>query len=160
MKSTNRVFMIGKYTVAVLLFIYIVILMVTISGTNKSFEEVSAPLIRALEGTDLVEINGQGFRNIYGIDPADLEGVVMFTNTFPLSAEEVLLIQVGHADQINDVVQVIEDNLATRRQSFGGVAPEEVHLIDNAQLTVRGDHIFLAVSPRATELRRVFLDSL
>ena len=160
MKSENRVVTVGKYTVAVLLVSFIVILMVTISGTSKSFEEVSAPLIRALEGQELVEVNGQGFRNIYGIDPADLEGVVMFTNPFPMSAEEVLLVQVGHADQINDVVQVIEEHLATRRQSFGGVAPEEVHLIDNAQLTVRGDHIFLAVSPRATELRRIFLDSL
>ena len=160
MKSKMSVATVGKYAVAVLLVSYIIILMVTISGTNKSFEEVSAPLIRALEGADLVEINGQGFRNIYGIDPDDLEGVVMFTNAFPLSAEEVLLIQVRHADQVNDVVKVIEESLATRRQSFGGAAPEEVQLIDNAQLTVRGNHIFLAVSPRATELRRIFLDSL
>ena len=160
MKSKNKVVTVGKYTATALLVFYIVVLMVTISGTNKSFEEVSGPLIRALEGTELVEVNGQGFRNFYGMDPAVLEGVMMFTNIFPLSAEEVLLIQVNHADQVNEVVQAIEERLATRRQSFGEAAPEEVQLIDNAQLTVRGDHIFLAVSPRATELRRIFLDSL
>ena len=160
MKSKIRGVAIGKYATTVLLVFYIIILMATISGSNRAFEEVSAPLIRTLENTDLVEVNGQGFRHVYGINPADLEGVVMFTNTFSLSAEEVLLIQVSHAGQINDVVQAIEESLLARRQNFAGVAPEEVRLIDNAQLTVRGDYIFLAISPRATELRRIFLDSL
>lgn len=160
MRSKIRVVTIGKYTTTVLLVFYVVTLIVTISGSNRAFEEVSAPLIRALENTDLAPVNGQGFRHAYGINPADLEGVVMFTSTFSMSAEEVLLIQVSNSAQINDVVQVIEESLVTRRQSFAGVAPGEVHWIDNAQLTVRGDYIFLAISPRATELRRVFLDSL
>jgi len=150
----------GKIITTVLLISYIIILLVHLSGSNRSFEEVSAPLIRTLENTDLVEVNGQGFRNFYGVNPAELEGVVMFTSTFSLSAEEVLLIQVRHPEQINDLVRTIEESLIDRRKSFGEAAPEQVHYIDNAWLTVRGDYVFLAISPRATELRRIFLDSL
>ena len=93
MKSKNRVVMmgkvvmIGKMITTVLLISYILILMVNLSGSNRAFEEVSQPLIRVLENTDLVEVNGQGFRNYYGVNPAELEGVVMFTSPFSLSAE-------------------------------------------------------------------------
>jgi hypothetical protein len=151
---------IGKYVIAVLLLFYIVVLILGISGSNRSFEEVSTPLIRVLEDTDLVEVNGQVFRNLYGINPDDLEGVVMFTGEFRLSAQEVLLIQASHWSQVPEIVEMIEKSLVSRRQSFGRVVPEEVHWIDNAQLTVRGNHIFLAIGPEAAEFRRIFLDNL
>jgi hypothetical protein len=160
MKSKTKVFNVGKYVVAALLVSYVVVLILSDSGSSKSFEEMSAPLIRVLEDTDMVEVNGQGFREFYGINPVDVEGVVMFTGESSLSAQEVLLIQASHLDQVPELVEVIEESLVNRRQSFGYIAPQEVHMIDNAQLTVRGNHVFLAISPRASEFRRVFLANL
>jgi hypothetical protein len=160
MRGKHKIVTIGKYTSLVVILVYIIGLFVWVSGSNRPFDEVSTPLIRTLEATDMVEVNGQGFRRFYGINPADLEGVVMFTSEFRLSAEEVLLIQVQCQEQITEIVHVIEENLAMRRKNFETVAPEEVHWIDNAQLTVRGEHIFLAVGSQATEFRRVFLNAL
>jgi hypothetical protein len=160
MKTKTKVFAVGKFVTAVLLVSYIAVLVLSNSGSSRSFEEVSTPLIRVLEDTDMIEVNGQGFREFYGIDPVDIEGVVMFTGEFNLSAQEVLLIQARHSDQVPELVEVIEESLVNRRQSFGYNAPEEVHWIDNAQLTVRGNHIFLAISPQASEFRRVFLANL
>jgi hypothetical protein len=160
MKLIMKMLTVGKYVTAALLVSYIVVLLLNINGSNKSFEEVSTPLIIVLEETDMVEVNGQGFREFYGIDPGDVAGVVMFVSEFGLSAQEVLLIQASHASQVPELVEVIEESLVDRRQNFGNLAPQEVQLIDNAQLTVRGNHIFLAISPRASEFRRVFVANL
>jgi len=160
MRAGNRVATVGKYASLGILLVYIVVLIVSISGTSRSFEEVSAPLRRTLENTELVEVNGQGFRRFYGINPANLDGVLMFTSEFRLSAEEVLLIQVHYPEQIAEIVNIIEESLATRQEAFGNYVPDEVYWIEHAQLTIRGNYIFLAIGEQAMELRQLFLNSL
>lgn len=151
---------IGKYTAILLTLIYIIFLLTGMSGSNKPFEDVAAPLQRALENTELIEVNGQGFRHTYGINPAELAGVMMFASEFRLSAEEVLLIEARDSEQVSELLQRIEEQLQDKRNRFGNHAPEEIHYIDNAQLTVRGNHIFLAIGPQATEFRQIFVESL
>ena len=160
MRRGNRVATVGKYASLVILLVYIVVLIVGISGTSRPFDEVSAPLRRALENTEWVEVNGQGFRRLYGINPAHLEGVLMFTSEFRLSAEELLLIQVHYPEQIAEIVNIIEESLATRQEAFGNYVPDEVYWIENAQLTIRGNYIFLGIGEQAMELRQLFLKSL
>ena len=160
MRAGNRVATVGKYASLGILLVYIVVLIVGISGSSRPFEEVSAPLRRTLEDTELIEVNGQGFRRFYGINPANLEGVLMFTSEFRLSAEEVLLIQVHYPEQIADIVSIIEESLATRQEAFGNYVPDEVYWIEHAQLTIRGNYIFLGIGEQAEEFRQVFLNSL
>ena len=151
---------IGKYMAIVTAIVYVVFILSGMGGSNKPFEEVASSLRWALENTELIEVNGQGFRHSYGINPAELEGVMMFASEFRLSAEEVLLIEAKDLEQVNQLIERIEEQLLEQRNALGNHAPEEVHYIDNAQLTVRGNHVFLAIGPRATEFRQIFVDSL
>jgi len=160
MKLRIRFVSVAKYVVLVAIFVYVIMLFVFISGTTRPFEEVTNGIRPAMGGTDLVEINGQGFRRIYGINPATLGGVMMFASEFRLSAEEVLVILVYDQDQIEPIRQTIEERLANQRQEFVDYNEDQVELIDNAQLVIRGNYIFFAVSERAKELRDIFLSSL
>jgi len=140
--------------------LYVAVLLIYTSGSSKSFEAVAAPVKEALASSELQQVDMQGFRRNYQLNPADFDGVMMYASEFRLAADEVLLIRVKSQQQITGVVRVIEERLQSRRQDFDGYVPEQVQLIDQAQLSVRGNYIFLAVGPDAEHYKKIFSNSL
>ena len=149
-----------KYTVVAMIVAYIVVLVINLGGSSKPFEVVAASVQAGIHTENLGRADDQRFRRNYGYNVADFDGVLLYASQFRLSAEEVLLIKVKSTSQVNEVRQVIEERLQSRRQDFDGYAPEQVQLIDQAQLVVRGNYIFLAVGQNADEYRKLFLNSL
>jgi len=54
----------------------------------------------------------------------------------------------------------VERRIEQRRNDFDGYAPEQVQLLENAQVLVRGRFVFMAVSPDAEQYRTAFVKSL
>ncbi|MFR6259131.1 MAG: DUF4358 domain-containing protein, partial [Anaerovoracaceae bacterium] len=59
-----------------------------------------------------------------------------------------------------EVSDAIDKHLAEKKEVYDGYAPEEVKLIEDAQRSVRGNYIFLAVAPKAQEYQEIFNRSL
>ena len=77
-----------------------------------------------------------------------------------LSAEEVLLIRVRSGSQIQEVRETLEARIDSCISDFDGYVPEEVKLLEEAVLNVRGNYIFFAVAPKAEEYLEAFRNSL
>lgn len=149
-----------KYVVLAVIFIYIALLMVFTSGSNKPFKEVAVSVENALGQSDLQKMDGQALKRYYGLNSADYDGVLLYSAQSSMSAEEVLLIKVKDDSQVQEVTDAIDEYLRTQREDFEGYAPEEVKLLDDAQRSVRGDYIFLAVSGEAQRYKEAFDTSL
>lgn len=149
-----------KYVVLAVIFIYIALLMVFTSGSNKPFKEVAVSMENALGQSDLQKMDGQALKRYYGLNSADYDGVLLYSAQSSMSAEEVLLIKVKDDSQVQEVTDAIDEYLQTQREDFEGYAPEEVKLLDDAQRSVRGDYIFLAVSGEAQRYKEAFDASL
>ena len=134
--------------------------MVYTSGSNRPFAEVAKEVEQALDTANLTKMDGQALKRYYGLNSADYEGVLLYSSESAMSAEEVLVIKVKENDQVQDVSDAIDEYLAEKKNEFEGYVPEEVKLLDDAQRSVRGNYVFLAVAPKAQEYKEAFNKSL
>ena len=95
-------------------------------------------------------------KRYYGLNSADYEGVMLYTAESSMSAQEILLVKTKTTEQAEEVKAAVEQHRANRRNDFDGYAPDQVQLLDEAQISVRGKFVFYAVSPKAETYKSVF----
>ena len=149
-----------KYVVSAVIIAYIVVLMIFTSGSTKSFTQVEKAVEASLDTSNLKQVDVQGLKRYYGLNSADYEGVMLYSSQVSMSTEEVLLIKVKNEKQVQQVKDAVQKRLDNRKKDFDGYAPEQVKLIEQAQLSVRGKFIFLAVAPKAEAYKDAFANSL
>lgn len=149
-----------KFGVALVILAYIVWLLVYTSGSTRPFEQVAQELEASISDGNLVKQDSQALKRYYGLNSADYEGVLFYSAESSVSAEEVLLIKVRSEDQVQQVRDAVEKRLESRESAFEGYMPEQEKLLEDAQLLVRGNYIFLAVSPDAASYAAAFAGSL
>lgn len=149
-----------KYVVVLVILVYIVLLMIYTSGSTKSFEQVMGLVEPSVKTENLVKQDSQAFKRYYGLNSADYNGVMFYSSDFNISAEEVLLIEVKSEKQVQQVRDAVNERLESRKNAFEEYAPEQIKLLADAQLLVRGKYIFMAVSPDAAEYASIFINSL
>lgn len=149
-----------KYITVAAIIVYVVLMMIFASGSTKAFSEVAKGVEASLDTKNLEKQDSQALKRYYGLNSADYDGVLFYSASSSMSAEEVLMIKVKNDDQIQGVRDAINTRIANRKNDFDGYAPKQVQLLDSAQLKVRGDYIFLAVAPKADEYLSAFSKSL
>lgn len=149
-----------KYVAAAAIIGYIALLLFYTGGSTKSFDEVRSVVEASLNTENLTEQGSQALKRYYGLNSEEYEGVMYYSSEFSISAEEVLLIRVKDESQVQQVRDAVEGRISDRLNDFEGFAPEEVQLLEEAQLLVRGKYIFLAIAPEAEVYADVFVTSL
>ncbi len=149
-----------KYVMAALLIGYVVLVLIVTGGSSKSFEEVSGGVEASLNSKNLTRQSGQALKRYYGLNSADYKGAMLYSSDASISVEEVLVIEAKNEAQTAEIREAVERRIEKRRNDFDGYAPEQVQLLDKAQILVRGRFVFMAVSPNADRYRTAFVKSL
>lgn len=149
-----------KYVTLGLIVAFVVLLMINMSGSNAPFADVAKAVEQSLDQSNLTKQGDQMLKRSFGLNSADYEGVMYYSSEFNMSAEEVLLIKVKDEGQVRAAADAIESRIAARKEAFDGYVPEEVKLLDDAKLSIRGKYIFFAVAPKADTYLSVFSQSL
>lgn len=152
--------MILKYLISVMIIAYIVVLMIFTSGSTKSFDKIEKAVESALDTENLKKADVQGLKRYYGLNSADYDGVMLYSSEKSMSTEEVLLIKVRDEGQMQHVKDAVQKRIENRKNDFEGYAPEQVKLLEQAQLSVRGKYLFLAIAPKAEAYKDAFANSL
>ncbi|MGC4019048.1 MAG: DUF4358 domain-containing protein [Muricomes sp.] len=139
---------------------YIVFLMIFTSGSTKPFEQIEKAVEDSLDMENLKKADVQGLKRYYGLNSADYDGVMLYTSKSSISTEEVLLIKVKHDGQMQQVEDAVQERIESRKNAFQGYAPKQVKLLEQAQISVRGKYLFLAVSSKAESYKEAFMKSL
>lgn len=151
---------IAKYIAAALIIAYVVLLILYASGSTRPFGKVEKAVESSLDTKNLKKAGVQGLKRYYGLNNADYDGVLLYTAAGSISAEEVLLLQVKNDSQIKQVQKAIQKRIENRENDFEGYAPKQVQQLKQAQISVRGSFVFLAVGPKAAEYKTAFSKSL
>ena len=141
-----------KYIIAGIILIYIVILLIFTSGSTKSFSEVRKKVEKAISQEELQQESGQKFKRYYGLNAADYEGVMLYSAKSSMSAEEILLVKTKTDEQVKEVER--------RMLDFEGYAPEQVRMLEQAQISVRGKFVLCVVSPKVSVYVTAFSKAL
>lgn len=149
-----------KYALVAVIVVYVALLLIFTSGSTKSFAAVEKKVEASLDTKAMKKAGVQGLKRYYGLNSADYEGVMLYTAESSMSAQEILLVKTKTTEQAEEVKAAVEQRRANRRNDFDGYAPDQVQLLDEAQISVRGKFVFYAVSPKAETYKSVFSKSL
>ena len=146
------------------LVVAIVALAVMFGGNQVSdapFEDVSAAVLEHVDTENMTLAENQMVKRLYGLDPANFEGCVLYYPTTNMMAEEILLIKLTDVSQAEAVQKAMEARLQTQKTTFEGYGVEQFDLLTNyCVLEVRGNYALFVVSKTHTDAYEAFLDAL
>lgn len=149
-----------KYTMTFLLVVYLMLLLLYSSGSSKAFDKVAAKFEAGVTSDTLKKQSEQAVKRYYGLNSADFDGVLLYTSMDSISPEEILLVKTKNDRQIKFVRDAIWKRVESRKDSFENIAPEQLKVLDKAQISVRGRYVFFVVSPEAQTYSTLFTNSL
>lgn len=127
---------------------------------NKPFAEVEKELRRALDAEGMTDGGPRGLKRYYSLNSEEYAGAMFLCAENSMSADEILLIKTKDPSQLEEIQTAISRRIGNRKADFGNYAPEETKLLEQAEIAVRGDYIFMAVSKQAGKYKEAFLESL
>lgn len=149
-----------KYVMLFLFVVYIVLLLLYSSGSTKDFDKVAKKFESEMNSETLRKQSTQAVKRYYGLNSADFEGVLLYTSRDSISAEEILIVKAKTDRQIQGVRDAIWNRIESRKDSFENIAPDQLKVLDKAQITVRGRYVFFVVSKDAKKYSTLFTNSL
>lgn len=134
-----------------------------ISGNSESaapFSTVQDSVISVADLSPMQEADNQIVKRLYGLNPGDYEGLICYTPTTNMGAEEILLVKLADMSQQAAVTAAIEARVATQLDAFEGYAIEQYEMLQNCCVEVQGNYILLVVAADPAPVRQAFLDAL
>ena len=159
-KSVKVVVFVSKYVLLVCIILFVAIIFLNAGDSNKTFEIVEKELRQTLDLGTLTDCGSQELKRYYSLNSEDYAGIMLFMAEESMSADEILLIKVKEQSQLEEIEAAVDKRLESRINDFGSYAPEQTALLEAAEITMRGDYIFLAVSEHAEKYKEAFLKSL
>lgn len=106
-----------------------------------AFPDVFAAVSAAADKTDMQEADNQMIRRLYGLDPADYEGIACLYPTTNMGAEELLVIKLASPDQRETAAAAVTARRDAQRAAFDGYGIEQCAMLDRSVIEVRGNYI-------------------
>lgn len=128
--------------------------------SHAKLETVTAAVTEAVDTQAMQAADAQKIKRLYGLNPADYAGVVLYYPVTNMDAEELLLVQLNQLSQQETVEAAVQSRLETQKTSFDGYGAEQTALLEESVLEVRGNYILFVVHPEAAAARTAFLQTL
>lgn len=134
-----------------------------VSGNRESataFDTMSAAVTSAADLSTMQEADNQMVKRLYGLDPSDYEGLLLYSPTTNMGAEEILLVKLKDMSQQETVKAAIDTRVTTQMNSFEGYAVTQYEMLQKAVIEVQGNYILLVVASDTSPVQQAFLGAL
>ena len=115
---------------------------------------------QAMDLTGMRQADAQLLRRLYGLNGGELAGWALWTSEDNMAVEELLLAECVSEAQAEQVREALEARRSTQIQNFEGYGPEQVRLLEDSIMEVRGVYVLFVVSEQAREVKDAFLGVL
>lgn len=115
---------------------------------------------QAMDTTGMRQADAQLLRRLYGLNGGELAGWALWTSEDNMAVEELLLAECVSEAQAEQVREALEARRNTQIQNFEGYGPEQVRLLEDSIVEVRGVYVLFVVSEQAREVKDAFLGVL
>ena len=115
---------------------------------------------QAMDTTGMRQADAQLVRRLYGLNGGELAGWALWTSEDNMAVEELLLAECVSEAQAEQVREALEARRSTQIQNFEGYGPEQVRLLEDSIMEVRGVYVLFVVSEQAREVKDAFLSVL
>ena len=128
--------------------------------SRADFSAVAESVTSAADLSPMVEGDNQMVRRLYGLNPADYEGVLLYYPSSNMGAEEILVVKLSDLSQQETVKAAMEARIQAQMDVFEGYAPEQYATLEKGVVEVHGNYLLLVVAEDTAPVQKAFLDSL
>ena len=151
--------------------------------SSAAFEDVASAVTASVDLSALQEGSVQMVKRLYGLNPSDFDGCLLYypqTNMEAeellllglhvclrvieqanMEAEELLLLKLRDTSQQEAVRAAVEARLETQKTSFDGYGLEQYDLLTNHSiLDIRGNYVLFVVHKDAAAVQQAFRGAL
>lgn len=111
-------------------------------------EAVTTAFLQSLPDASAVqESDSSMIQRLYQIDPSQLEGVVLYTPSSNMGAEELILIKASSSSQMESIQEALENRRQAQIQNFSGYGVEQTAMLEKSQIVIQGTFALFVSSP-------------
>ena len=150
----------SKWLVVAAMLIFFISLTAGKGDSSAPFESVAEAVTKTLDQTNMTLADNQMVRRLYGLDPAQFEGVLCYSPTTNMNAEEVLLVKRQSDSQQDAVREAIEARRDSQMRTFDGYGFEQYAMLEESIIEVHGNYILFISSNDPKTTVKAFSDAL
>ena len=129
--------------------------------SNADIKDVAEAVTAQIETENMQQADNQMIKRLYGINPDDYEGCMLYYPNTNMDAEELLIVKLSDVSQQSDLLSAAEKRIDTQKKTFDGYGVEQFALLtDNSVIQASGNYFLLVVSKTSDKAKSAFLGAL
>ena len=125
--------------------------------SSADFGAVEAAVTPTVLSDGMQKADAQLVKRLYGVNPADYEGCLLYAPVSNMDAEELLLVKLRDLSQRDALTAAVEQRLQTQKNAFDGYGAAQFALLnEHAALEVRGNYVLFVVSENEAAAKSAF----
>lgn len=160
-KVSKRKYVIPELLCVAALAVFIVLLCTSRSGgTQKSMEEVAAPVAALAQSSQMSEKTNADFVKAFGFDLDKTVGAAYYANDNIMDVSECLIVILNDPDDAPVLKAAIEQRVSDRRNLYKNYAPAQYALLGDAIIEVSGNTVFYCTAKNADAFYEAYRKAL
>jgi len=127
---------------------------------NLSAVEIGEKIKQAVNLDEMKEGDNDKLQKLYDISADEIENFVLYVAPTNLKADEVAVIKVKDANDVESVKEKLSKRVEEQGKSFKDYLPDEYFLIEKHVLKTKDNYVLLAISKDADKIESAFDEAL
>jgi hypothetical protein len=128
--------------------------------SHTSFRTMEKTMTKYANTKQTKKGSTQIIRRLYGLDPSDYDGVLLYYPASTMSANEMLVIKLKSVKDQDNVLDSIKTRQQSQENAFKGYGATQTKLLQDGIIEVRGNYILYVVDSNASSIRDAFVNAL
>ena len=150
-----------KWIFALLIIVLIVLKFTGNCASNADFKDVKKAVEKTVKDDDTV-LDGDNVmvKRLYGIDPADYDGIMLKYPSTNMNVNEVFLVKLKDVKQQDQILEAVEKRLETQKNNFENYGTNQYSILKKSVTDVQGNYIMFVVNEKTDPIVKAFEKSL
>ena len=150
-----------KWIFALLIIVLIVLKFTGNRVSNADFKDVKKAVEKTVKDDDTV-LDGDNVmvKRLYGIDPADYDGIMLKYPSTNMNVNEVFLVKLKDVKQQDQILEAVEKRLETQKNNFENYGTNQYWILKKSVTDVQGNYIMFVVNEKTDPIVKAFEKSL
>lgn len=104
--------------------------------------------------------DSKALKRYYGLNSNDLEEFSLYLPSSTMDVDEILIVKVKNKNQIESIEDSMDGRANKQLESFKDYAPQQANLIENNEISVKGNYVIFTISKDAEEIKDKFKEAI
>ncbi|MCI6638416.1 MAG: DUF4358 domain-containing protein [Bilifractor sp.] len=128
--------------------------------SKADFDTVWGAVTADADMSKMQEGSNQMIRRLYGLDPAQYDGIRLYYPKTNMGAEEILLVKMKDTNDQEAVKKAMESRKKTQMNNFNGYGTYQYGMLEKSVISIRGNYALFASAENAAEIVQAFGNAL